>query len=299
MNIKKHWFAALSTLVLFGCAEVPYGPETPPSQHIKVPRKLVGCNYDQIQGTEIVFTEYGRGDARLNMDLDYIVTNLNHPKSSDHTGMRAKIRPDVIEVLGSSGGVREIVVENCDLLYVNNSYLEITTPVGVVYQEDINKQQKQVRELSSLINKNIWIGGGPNITIKTKDAENIEVGNFEEVKVLSVAGDFDLQPLFGSRVDTVYFEVLRKNGQTGYYPYVVGGVALRNPFPSDWPQQVVDLIQHRRAKVGMKEKQALLAWGLPKRVNRTTTARGSSEQWVYESGSYLYLDNGIVSAIQN
>lgn len=38
-------------------------------------------------------------------------------------------------------------------------------------------------------------------------------------------------------------------------------------------------------------------WGEPEKINRTTTARGEYEQWVYLSG-YLYFTNGKLSAIQ-
>jgi hypothetical protein len=39
-------------------------------------------------------------------------------------------------------------------------------------------------------------------------------------------------------------------------------------------------------------------WGRPRTINRTVTAAGAREQWVYEGG-YLYFENGIVTAIQN
>ncbi|GMV29539.1 MAG: hypothetical protein AMXMBFR59_16640 [Rhodanobacteraceae bacterium] len=46
----------------------------------------------------------------------------------------------------------------------------------------------------------------------------------------------------------------------------------------------------------------VLPLGEPEDVNTTTTARGTREQWVYSAGkyehAYLYLDNGIVTAIQ-
>ena len=53
--------------------------------------------------------------------------------------------------------------------------------------------------------------------------------------------------------------------------------------------------------IGMTAKQVLEEsnWGKPKRVNRTTTARGTSEQWVYGDGNYLYFENGVLTAIQN
>lgn len=40
-------------------------------------------------------------------------------------------------------------------------------------------------------------------------------------------------------------------------------------------------------------------WGKPEKINRTTTAYGTSEQWVYSNNRYIYLDNGIVTTIQD
>ncbi len=39
-------------------------------------------------------------------------------------------------------------------------------------------------------------------------------------------------------------------------------------------------------------------WGIPNKINKTTTAYGTDEQWVYGNGKYIYLENGIVTAIQ-
>ena len=41
------------------------------------------------------------------------------------------------------------------------------------------------------------------------------------------------------------------------------------------------------------------SWGEPAEINRTTSAGGEREQWVYRSGSYLYFENDHLSAIQN
>lgn len=54
-------------------------------------------------------------------------------------------------------------------------------------------------------------------------------------------------------------------------------------------------------KIGMTAKQVIegSSWGKPQSVNRTTTANGVREQWVYGSGNYLYFHNGILQSIQN
>jgi hypothetical protein len=52
------------------------------------------------------------------------------------------------------------------------------------------------------------------------------------------------------------------------------------------------------AKVGMTPGEVLKScWGKPNRVNKTTTADHTTEQWVYGSG-YVHLSDGIVTAIQ-
>ncbi len=55
------------------------------------------------------------------------------------------------------------------------------------------------------------------------------------------------------------------------------------------------------AKVGMTTVDVVNAtnWGQPKQINKTTTAAGTDEQWVYGDGNYLYFRNGILVVIQN
>lgn len=52
-------------------------------------------------------------------------------------------------------------------------------------------------------------------------------------------------------------------------------------------------------QIGMTAQQVLDSqWGKPLQINKTTTANSVSEQWVYGNGRYVYLENGIVTAIQ-
>ena len=53
-------------------------------------------------------------------------------------------------------------------------------------------------------------------------------------------------------------------------------------------------------RIGMTAEQVkFCGWGEPESVNRTVTQHGSAEQWVYGGGSYLYLENGRLVAIQD
>lgn len=54
-------------------------------------------------------------------------------------------------------------------------------------------------------------------------------------------------------------------------------------------------------RIGMTWQQVVnqTSWGKPYDINRTTTASGTREQWVYGDRRYLYFDNGVLTAIQD
>lgn len=51
--------------------------------------------------------------------------------------------------------------------------------------------------------------------------------------------------------------------------------------------------------IGMTAEEIRLStWGDPDKINKSTYSWGTSEQWVYEGYRYIYLDDGIVTSIQ-
>ena len=62
--------------------------------------------------------------------------------------------------------------------------------------------------------------------------------------------------------------------------------------------QNAKLIMQEKVQIGWKEELCIESWGKPLKINRTTSASGVHEQWVY-IGGYLYFDNGILTSIQN
>lgn len=57
--------------------------------------------------------------------------------------------------------------------------------------------------------------------------------------------------------------------------------------------------QEKKIAIGMTMEEViqLKDWGRPMSINKTTTASGINEQWVYGS-RYLYFDNGVLTTIQ-
>ena len=52
-------------------------------------------------------------------------------------------------------------------------------------------------------------------------------------------------------------------------------------------------------RIGMTKAEVRKSlWGEPEDINKTTTAYGTREQWVYSGNRYIYFENGIVTSIQ-
>ena len=72
---------------------------------------------------------------------------------------------------------------------------------------------------------------------------------------------------------------------------------LKLKYPS-WSTNDCLTVSNRHIYIGMNKDMVREAWGRPKDINRTTSAYGTSEQWVY-GYSYVYFDDDICTTIQN
>jgi hypothetical protein len=75
-------------------------------------------------------------------------------------------------------------------------------------------------------------------------------------------------------------------------------VQLKHP---EWDDEICNSVGDREIYVGMTKEQVRAAWGRPYNVNKTTTAYGTTEQWVmHESGrTYVYFSGDTCTAFQN
>lgn len=59
------------------------------------------------------------------------------------------------------------------------------------------------------------------------------------------------------------------------------------------------LIMNHNVHIGMTKAMCKESWGEPEDIHSTITGKYVHEQWVYSLTSYLYFDNGLLTAIQN
>jgi hypothetical protein len=65
-----------------------------------------------------------------------------------------------------------------------------------------------------------------------------------------------------------------------------------------WPDGILAVVMCGWVQTGMTAQQLRASWGAPEDINRTVGSWGVHEQWVY-SGSYVYLEDGVVTSFQN
>jgi hypothetical protein len=60
-----------------------------------------------------------------------------------------------------------------------------------------------------------------------------------------------------------------------------------------------EIYDKRFYEIGMSKDDVLFSMGFPNDINRTVTENSKSEQWVYDNGVYVYLENGVVTSFQD
>lgn len=60
-----------------------------------------------------------------------------------------------------------------------------------------------------------------------------------------------------------------------------------------------NLIIKKEIRIGMTKSMVIDSWGNPEDINRTAGVWGVHEQWVYDSGNYLYFENGKLTSWQD
>ena len=108
----------------------------------------------------------------------------------------------------------------------------------------------------------------------------------------------------GTKLDTGYWindYIFNDENTEMYHPYMDQGTgAYYIHISKDRDLSQKELATPKEPYIGMTEEEVLKStWGAPIDKNRTRTKYGAHEQWIYGNGRYIYLDDGIVTSIQD
>jgi hypothetical protein len=147
------------------------------------------------------------------------------------------------------------------------------------------------------VGKVYWIAGAlrfcpvPNV-INTK----CQVLGDGHLKIDGVEQSLTETPAGNLRARVRYYRVTLQDGRTGY---ILTTDLMAHGADIDPEMAAADCKRRGDPRVGMTATQVeATCWGKPGHVNRTHTAGGISDQYVYGDGRYVDLQDGIVTSIQ-
>lgn len=143
-----------------------------------------------------------------------------------------------------------------------------------------------------------------NVDIKKK-FETINKGNyhaeFKEAKVPYSDGIIYLYYEINKKIEIAIPLNYQENAYITFYG-TGKTVALGNESYANATKEIsaqTQVVKESTPSIGMSADEVKnTSWGEPETVNKTTYSWGTTEQWVYPDNNYVYLENGIVTAVQ-
>jgi hypothetical protein len=159
-------------------------------------------------------------------------------------------------------------------------------------------EKAEIAQMRADIGKTFWINKPFNQGLELCPSST---GRFKECKrIFNIS--FSIKSVtLGQKTAGMYpmkiYQVQLADGRAGYMSSV-----FRDRFFSSEPTAVdrewISACEQNGPSIGMNDRQVFYCFGRPSTTNTTVTANGKREQLVYGSRGYIYLDNGIVSAVQ-
>jgi hypothetical protein len=75
--------------------------------------------------------------------------------------------------------------------------------------------------------------------------------------------------------------------------------AYLDALESRFDERNFNLIKNNKIAMGISEQVLTCSWGAPNRINDTVGHWGAHRQYVYGSGQYVYVENGVVKSWQS
>jgi len=273
-------------------------------------KKINDCDFNNLDGDEFVLRQ-AEGAAQqtemyhfFNVPAKGWENQLNYKKYVNRHGKVYKMPPK--EEFPSWAILKPkshtpFILDTCEILYAPNHKIyqdnKLVTPYieNAYFLKDIEKAKK-------IIGKKVWKKRRGYSSYHKKlltpvDGEAYYLNPYDDLEVIGIDKNIYKKSLYVYA--PFHLKVKDKLGNEGIVLYSSKSIFLENPISDDWEESIVKSIKKGSVLIGMTKRQADLAWGRPKDINRTTTANIRNEQWVYGNGSFLYFDNGILSAIQN
>lgn len=224
-----------------------------------------------------------------NYDEDKIYDYYNEIKDIVNTDLNVAYLSDVKFMKGKYAYVIKKDIETAKKLFDELDAIDYKA-------NDIESYTKEIEILNTL--KGTWksddkehpmpmVVDGENLTHISKISD-YDIVTFD--RTIDISNGLIVEKMMGATMNTYEIiddKTLRTNDTHIIYKKISDS--------TDIPKQKEVIVP----KIGMTAEEVNGSiWGKPDKINKTTTKYGVSEQWCYSDNRYVYLDDGIVTAIQ-
>lgn len=278
-----------------------------------VPEKMPSCSYSELQGDEIILAtksevqqESYYSDSSISpAEIGYFSIKVEPSLTADHISYRSYRNKEgkiVAEVDAQervnypfTDKYHKILLSNCDIVYVNTGFIGVDYVKKIVYQE-----------AKKMIGKEIWVDkrrGFRNLQEsyqKNAKLEHLGKVNISDIMLASYVDNSNSSSEINI-ISPLMFEVETEGNEEALIPYNTDYYFQNDPLDSEWRNSIVLAIKNQDYRIGMSQRQVMLAVGRPSDINRDVGDWGVHEQWVYSEGVkdfYLYFENGELTSYQ-
>ncbi|AYV67628.1 hypothetical protein C2I06_12540 [Niallia circulans] len=177
-----------------------------------------------------------------------------------------------------------------------NNLIEEMTEKQEVYDKKIS--EKNLKEAIELVHKEDFESSLEKINQLTHIKNTSSAKNYIQARIEfdKDSPDINKYLLYLSKISSNYDGILEKEIHSYIENHTIGWKEIK-----EYAENVKFLEENiiERPSLQMTSDEVRNStWGEPMDINKTTTSSGIHEQWVYYGNRYIYLDNGIVTAIQ-
>ncbi|WP_340104899.1 hypothetical protein [Rhodohalobacter sp. 8-1] len=316
--MKQVYIALLCFLV--GCMSIPDHYDTSSTadgfdlmRPEGVPEKMPSCSYSELQGEEIILAtksevkqESYYSDSSISpAEIGYFSIKVEPSLTADHISYRSYRNKEgkIVTEVGAqeksnyplSDNYHKIILSNCDIVYINTGLAGVDYVRKTIYSE-----------AKSMIEKEIWVDRRRRFRNiqesyqKNAKLEHLEKVNISDIMLASYVDNSNSSSGINI-ISPLMLEVETEGNEEALIPYNTDYYFQNDPLDPEWSNSIVSAIKNQDYRIGMSQRQVMLAVGRPSDINRDVGDWGVHEQWVYSEGVkdfYLYFENGELKSYQ-
>jgi hypothetical protein len=252
---------------------------------------IIICVYQKLYSQEII---QSRLDSLKKVKNDYAIIITEYEKKINKIDFLIKEIEDKKAIAEfSSSRTLEYVIPSDDII----KFREKDNPNGKLLFQP--QKGETLKLINYMVDSKYWLVVYNNITGYINEmyiTANPQINEFKKYLLkLNAQKDEEERKLNAQKEE----EERKLNAQKEESRQKILAQQRESSLIKKYGSEIAKKILAEKIWLGMTDEMAKESWGNPKDINRSVYTWGVHEQWVYESSTYLYFENGKLTSWQD